>query len=143
MDQGYCEQELVRDDTGRAIDHRYVEVNPAFERIFGIPAADFRGRRVTEIFPGVEDVWTEAHDRVARTRRPERMEHRVAQLDRWFEAFAYPSQGNRVVVLFDDVTERKRAEQRQAFLLKLADALRPLADPVEAQSEAARVLGEH
>ncbi|HEY0570807.1 MAG TPA: PAS domain S-box protein [Enterovirga sp.] len=49
-----------------------------------------------------------------------------------------------------DVTERKRAEQalreskeRQAFLLALSDALRPLADPVEIQGAASRVLGEH
>src|SRR3712207_4927191 len=37
----------------------------------------------------------------------------------------------------------RKSEERQAFLLKLADALRPLADPVEVQTEAARVLGEH
>src|SRR3712207_4734692 len=40
-------------------------------------------------------------------------------------------------------TELRESEERQAFLLKLADALRPLADPVEVQSEAARVIGEH
>ncbi len=49
-----------------------------------------------------------------------------------------------------DITERKRAETalreaeaRQAFLLKLSDALRSLSDPVEIQAEAARVLGEY
>ncbi len=35
------------------------------------------------------------------------------------------------------------SEERQAFLLKLSDALRPLADPNEVQSAAARLLGEH
>src|SRR3712207_9083519 len=113
MDQGYCELELVRDNTGRAVDHRYLELNPAFERLFGIPAAEARGRTVTEMFPGVEDIWTETHDRVARSRRPERMEHRVASLDRWFEAFSYPGPGDRVVVLYEDVTERKRAERSE------------------------------
>ena len=49
-----------------------------------------------------------------------------------------------------DVTDRKRAEaalleseERQAFLLRLSDALRPLADPVAVQEVAARMLGEH
>jgi two-component sensor histidine kinase/PAS domain-containing protein len=49
-----------------------------------------------------------------------------------------------------DITERKRAEAasreseaRQAFLLKLSDALRPLADPLEIQSTAVTLLGEH
>lgn len=34
-------------------------------------------------------------------------------------------------------------QERQIFLLRLSDALRPLADPVAVQHEAARVLGEH
>jgi PAS domain S-box-containing protein len=48
------------------------------------------------------------------------------------------------------VVERARAEaqlreseERQAFLLRLSDALRPLADPIAVQDTAARVLGEH
>lgn len=35
------------------------------------------------------------------------------------------------------------AEDLQAFLLKLSDALRPLADPAEIQGTASRTLGEH
>lgn len=49
-----------------------------------------------------------------------------------------------------DITERKRGEQalraskeRQAFLLKLSDALRPLADGADIQSATTRLLGEH
>lgn len=34
-------------------------------------------------------------------------------------------------------------EERQAFLLELSDALRPIADPVQVQAEAARLLGEN
>ena len=36
-----------------------------------------------------------------------------------------------------------QSEQRQTFLLKLSDALRPLTDPVEIQSVVSRLLGEH
>ncbi|SOU08587.1 putative sensory HWE histidine kinase of a two component system [Xanthomonas arboricola pv. fragariae] len=49
-----------------------------------------------------------------------------------------------------DITDRKLTEaalrevqDRNAFLLKLSDALRPLSDPAAIQGEAARVLGEH
>lgn len=49
-----------------------------------------------------------------------------------------------------DVSERKRAEaalrqseERQSFLLRLSDALRPLADPVAIQSAASRLLADH
>ncbi len=56
----------------------------------------------------------------------------------------------KTVMILRDITEHKRLEQalrrseeRQAFLLRLSDTLRPLADPVQIQGEAARILGEH
>jgi PAS domain S-box-containing protein len=36
-----------------------------------------------------------------------------------------------------------RSEERQAFLLRLSDALRPLSDPLDVQEVASRLLGEH
>ncbi|ELY54421.1 PAS/PAC sensor protein [Natronococcus amylolyticus DSM 10524] len=42
-----------------------------------------------------------------------------------------------------DITERKKRERKQAYQLKVNDALRPLTDPAAIQKEACRVLGEH
>jgi two-component system, chemotaxis family, CheB/CheR fusion protein len=41
-----------------------------------------------------------------------------------------------------DVTDRREAEERQAFLSELSDSLRPLSDPSDVQAEASRILGE-
>ena len=56
----------------------------------------------------------------------------------------------RVVGVAQDVTAEREVEEalrasaaRAAFRSALADALRPLSDPVEIQAEAARVLGDH
>jgi signal transduction histidine kinase len=61
-----------------------------------------------------------------------------------------PRRAVRMVGAALDITGRKRTEDflrsseaRQAFLLRLSDALRPLGDPLEIQAAAARVLGEH
>ncbi len=55
-----------------------------------------------------------------------------------------------VLVTMFETTERKRAEAarlrtqaRQAFLLGLSDALRPLSDPLEIQAAACRLVTEH
>ncbi|MFO1265767.1 MAG: ATP-binding protein [Rubrivivax sp.] len=66
---------------------------------------------------------------------------------RWFltRATAVRDSGGRIVEWLGsttDIHERKLAEERQAFALALADALRPLADPLEAQQQAMRLLGE-
>ena len=42
----------------------------------------------------------------------------------------------------DHLDERRRAADSQDYLVKLADTLRPLSDPVDVQAEASRVLGE-
>ena len=149
MGQGYGEVELVRDAHGRAIDHRYIELNRAFERLVGIPAAQAKGRLATEVIPGMESWWHETFDRIVRGGAPEQFEAAAGPLETWFSVFAYPRGGDRLVLLYEDVTDRKRAEtvlrdseERQTFLLKLSDTLRPLADPALIQRAACRILGE-
>jgi PAS domain S-box-containing protein len=44
---------------------------------------------------------------------------------------------------FVDITERRRAEQRDQFLVRLDDAIRVLADPIAIMSAAAKLLGSH
>jgi two-component system CheB/CheR fusion protein len=55
-----------------------------------------------------------------------------------------------VVITLIDITKRKQTEhalleraEADAFRLELTDAIRPLVDPLEVQSTAARLLGEH
>lgn len=110
MGQGYCELELLRDADGRAIDQRYLELNPAFERHFGITALEARGRTAREVFPELEPRWHDAFARIVKRGVPERIEYEFASFGRWYEVFAYPRGGDRLVVLYEDITDRKRAE---------------------------------
>jgi hypothetical protein len=55
-----------------------------------------------------------------------------------------------VLAVTVDLSDRKQAEERlhraatlDAFRVSLADALRPIADPIEVQATATRVLGEY
>ncbi|UXI70526.1 response regulator [Tahibacter amnicola] len=151
IDEGFCTIEMLYDEDGRAVDYRFLEANAAFERQTGL--RNPVGQRMRTLAPGQEQHWFDIYNHVAVTGEPLRFEHRAEALDRWFSVYAFrtgePEQ-RQVAVLFDDVTERKLANEKlsasqrqQAFLLKLSDALRPLADPVSVQAEACRVLGEH
>lgn len=149
MDEGFC---IVEKLAGAALDFRFIEVNPAFERQSGL--AGVVGRTVREVVPAMEASVLAAVDHVATTGRAARFEAHVAALDLWVDVYAARiGVGDRqrlVGVLFNNINERKRAEaalrakqERQAFLLRLSDALRALSDPLEVQREACRVLGEH
>lgn len=149
MGYGWCELELVRDADGRAVDQRYLEFNPAFERLFGIPVRQAQGRTASEVFPSLEPWWTETFDRIARHGQPEQIEHAFAALGRWFEAYVYPKDSDHLVVLYEEITGRKRAEEklrlseeRQAFLLALGDAMRAEALASDKIKIAAQLLGK-
>jgi len=72
------------------------------------------GRTVGELLPAFESYWLEAYSRVARTGEAERTENYVGDVGRWYSAFfsLVGEVGSRhVAVVFDDITERKRAEE--------------------------------
>lgn len=114
MGQGYCELKLLRDASHCAVDQHYLTLNPAFERMFGIPIKQAQGCKASEVFPDLDPWWTQSFDRIARAGRPEHLEYELTSAGRWYEVWVYPRGGDLLSVLYEDVTERKHA----------ADALR-------------------
>ena len=90
MGQGYSAIEMIHGPDGRPIDHRLLELNPAFERLTGIRVTDAIGRTATEVTPGIDPWWFETYDRIAHQGYPERVEYEVTALGRWYEAHCFP-----------------------------------------------------
>lgn len=146
MEQGFCIIDVLFDEAGKAFDYRFLEVNPVFEKQTGLQNAV--GKRIKELEPAQEDHWFQIYGDVVKTGKLAHFENEAAHLAGgvWYDVFALPVDtptGRQVAVFFNDTTERKKAEERQAFLLKLNDALRPLVDPAAIQSVAAELLGKH
>ena len=127
-------------DGERAVDYRFVEVNPAFTRQTGL--ANAVGKRMRELATAHEDHWFEIYGRVARTGKPVRFESEAAALWRWYDVHAFPTgepDECRVAILFTDITDRKVAEialrtANETLERRVADALaerRLFADIVE------------
>jgi PAS domain S-box-containing protein/excisionase family DNA binding protein len=110
MDQGVHLSELVRDEKGHVIDVRILQVNAAWEKIMGMKSEMVIGKRMSEWFH-LEKSWLELCQRVVQAGQPERDEQRAGDLDRWFDIFVSPFEEDRFMVLFTDITERKRMEQ--------------------------------
>ncbi|MDB5965554.1 MAG: Two-component sensor histidine kinase, contains HisKA and HATPase domain, partial [Polaromonas sp.] len=121
MHEGFAVCEVVYDAGGNAIDFRYLEVNMAWQRLTGVPPEATVGRLASEAIPGIEPFWTTTYARVVETGEPVHFEYRLAALDRWFEVYAYRTEPRRFAALFLNVTERKRAEARQALLAREVD----------------------
>jgi PAS domain S-box-containing protein len=122
MSEGFAVHEVLTDDHGRPCDYRFLRVNPAFERLTGLVAADLIGRRVLEVLPGTEPLWIERYGRVALTGEPARFESYTAALGRWYEVFAYRPAPGQFAVVFSEISARKQAEQDLREVLARADA---------------------
>jgi PAS domain S-box-containing protein len=150
MNEGFALCEVLRDAAGRVVDYRYLDLNSALVRHGGFSPDDLRGRRATEAFPNLDPWLIETYAQVVDEGRTVTVERHYPHVDRWMRINAFPRGDDRFAVLFSDITQRQRAEvalreseERQAFLLKLSDALRPLADPIAIQVEATCILGRH
>jgi PAS domain S-box-containing protein len=137
LDEGICLFELLYDERGAAVDYRFVEVNPAFERQMGL--TDAPGKLGSEVAPGTESYWLDAYAHVVETGEPVRFENYHQGTGRWYELYASRAGGEgsrQGCTVFTDITARKQDAQRQQFLLQLSDVLRPLADPLAIQQAA-------
>ncbi len=97
---------------GKPVDLVYLRVNKTFERMTGM--AGVAGKRRSDVFPGWltpgNDPLLDIYGRVAAGGRAERVEHCFGDAGRWFELTAYSPQPEEIVVIVDEVTERKRIE---------------------------------
>jgi len=110
IDVGFCVFEM-KFEGDRAVDYRFLEVNPAFERLTGLEDAE--GRWMRDLVPEHEQYWFDVYGEVARTGEPIRIEDHARALGRWYDIHAYRvgELGEyRVAALFNDVSERKTAE---------------------------------
>ncbi len=110
MLEGFAVHELICDAQGKPVDYRFLAVNPAFERITGLPAEKVLGRTVLEVLPGTESRWIELFGRVALTGEPAFFENYARTLNKYFEVAAFRPALGRFAAIFTDVTERKHAE---------------------------------
>lgn len=109
MLEGFAVHELLCDAQGKPVDYRFLTVNPAFERMIGLPAEEIVGRTVLDILPGTEASWIETFGRVTLTGEPVFFENYARTLDKYFEVTAFRSAPGRFAAIFVDVTERQRA----------------------------------
>jgi PAS domain S-box-containing protein len=100
-------------DNGK--DFIFLEVNHAAERTEKISREHFIGRRLTTIFPGVIDFGLlEVLRRVWHSGQPEHFSAHYYQDERvagWRENYLYRLEDGNLVAIYDDITERKLAEQ--------------------------------
>ncbi len=114
MMDGFAYHKIVVDKSGKPTDYIFLEVNRAFEVMTGLKREKIIGKKVTEVFLGIQNDpanWIGVYGKVALTGEPIQFENYAAPLGKWFKVSAYCPEKGYFVVLFEDITERKKAEE--------------------------------
>lgn len=117
MLDGFALYEILLDTEGIPRNYRFLEVNPAFERLTGLRRENVLGRTVLEVLPETESYWIEAYGRVALTGEALQCKNYTKALDRWFEVSAFSLGNRQFATIFADVTERERGREEREDLI--------------------------
>jgi PAS domain S-box-containing protein len=111
LDDGYVRFQLLFDDRGNVVDLLFVEVNPAFEKRFGLKPSDVIGKTVKTLDPNLEQYWIEYADLTCKSGKTQRYENYLEIAKAYFEVQSISISNNEIALLFKDITSRKKAEE--------------------------------
>jgi hypothetical protein len=123
MLNGFAYHKVVLDVNNLPVDHIFLEINAAFEKMIGLSREDIIGKNVTEVFRGIEASdfdFIGEFGKVALTGETLYTEQYFAVMDRWYSFSVYSPEKEYFAVVFEDITVRKQAElDREEYLEKV------------------------
>ena len=123
MNEGVCLHEIIYDESGKSVDYRILDINPAYEHLTGLTREKAIGKKASDLYGTGTPPYFDIYERVAATGKPESFETYFPPMRRYFSISAFSPQKGRFGTVFNDITERKRSEQeRQLLLEKIMDA---------------------
>ncbi len=142
MDEGFAVAEIIRNGNGRAVDYQIVELNRAYEKQCGRARDNVIGRPMRERASGMDPMWLREFAGVVDTGQPTRFEQFVTGLGRWFHVRAFSRGGDRLGILFDDITSRKEVAEAEKHAHEEEIRLREAANEANrAKDEFVALLG--
>lgn len=119
MTTGFALHEMIYDEDGSPVDYRFLELNPAFEKLTGAKVAELIGKTVKETMPDTEPFWIERFGDVVKTGTPIAYQNYSREFGRHFDTWVFRSGENRFAVIFSDITDRVVAENKLRLLAQV------------------------
>ncbi len=112
MNEGSALHELIYNEEGEPEDYRIIEINAAYERVLGVHWRDIIGKTSREIYSVSDPPYLEEYAGVVQSGEPAVFETYFQPLKMHFIISAYKTGEGRFATIFEDITERKLAEEQ-------------------------------
>ncbi|MDI6844823.1 MAG: PAS domain S-box protein [Candidatus Saccharicenans sp.] len=110
MQEGVAIHRLLRDALGQPVDYQVVEVNKAYARHTGIPVEKAVGQKASELYGSGHPPFFQHYLESLETGQPVSFESYFEPLQRYFKITAFPMGEDLFATVFEDITDRKKAE---------------------------------
>jgi PAS domain S-box-containing protein len=140
MNYGYALQDIIFDEKNRPVDYKFVDVNPAFEKLSKVKKEDIVGKTANQIArqPQTQEAieLRKKYDRVATTGKPLYFENYNPKTKKYFELYAYKPTEHQIALIFSDITDRKKTdEEKNNFISIMSHELRNPLTPIIANAQ--------
>jgi PAS domain S-box-containing protein len=135
MNEGVCLHEIIYDESGKGVDYKILDINPAYEQITGLTRAKAIGKTASELYGTGTPPYFDIYERVAASGKPESFETYFPPMRKYFSISAFSPQKGRFGTVFNDITERRRSEEeKQQLMDKITDAQKQTLSNLEAMT---------
>jgi len=107
----YCK--VITNEIGKPIDYIFIDVNTAFENLFGVKRDNIIGKQATKVFSSTADDpidWIGIKGSSALTEKPITLEKYSQITKKWYQFSVYSPKQGYFISVFEDITERKKTE---------------------------------
>jgi len=112
MLNGFALCKLLIDKRGNPVDYIFLEVNRAFGKINSMKKEEVINKRVTEVF-GFKDIPDlEKYSQVALYGKKKVFETFIPRYNKYFKVASYSPRKGYFVTIFEDITQRKKADEK-------------------------------
>lgn len=128
MIDGFALLEITRDGEGK-VDFRFLDVNPAFERLMSMNRDDIIGKKGDEVLPDFEESWFAPIAAVANTGIGKQFDSFSRSLKQHYSIRAYCPFPGQMALILNDTTKQKKLEEQLQYTQKM-EAIWRLSDGI-------------
>ena len=112
MTEGVALHEMIWDEDGNPVDYRFLEVNPAFEKLLNKKRDELIGKTVKEVFPETEQYWIDTYADVVKSGISIHFEHEALRGDTkyYYEVVAVRPSPGWFACVFQDISRHRTIE---------------------------------